>query len=380
MSNRKMLLLYAGPYYNDTTLSASDCQELVNNSGATEFVILSAYTFNYTKVGDKVLWSNWVSNTANVPDSVFGTTNAGSIATIRQQMLDKIVEYDQTRTNYNPTTHNYAEYIDDAVELAEKLVQAKPACKIWFGLPAILQNCQPAALCYNYYYKTYFYNPLKEKLTAKGIWSNAEGFYYGTEDVVAWYTKFNTSSVSTQFNNVVVQNMKNVSDMVHADGKLFLWIPYYRDLPSLDTVNRVGHIVNKTNIFDIVILQPNEYFGSYRNYGTDSQQDLRNNVAFIDSCVSAQKMKTKAGAIVGSTKTSTTEIGFEMEINEKITSSETDEAGKTHLQRYNSYVSTFGKYITGATKRPCAFYFDRADRMHNSAVYNRIKNFFNYGT
>lgn len=43
MSNRKMLLLYAGPHYNDSELSASDCQELVNNSGATEFVILTAH-------------------------------------------------------------------------------------------------------------------------------------------------------------------------------------------------------------------------------------------------------------------------------------------------------------------------------------------------
>lgn len=380
MSNRKMLLLYAGPYYSDSKLSASDCQELVNNSGATEFVILTAHTFNYTKVNDKVLWANWVSNKNNVPDSVFGTTNASSIATIRQQMLDKIAYFDQTRSGYDPTTHNYAEYIDDVVELAEKLVQADSSCKIWFGLPAILQNCQPAAFCYNYYYKTYFYDPLKTKLTAKGIWGNAEGFYYGTEDVVAWYTKFNTASVSAQFNNVVVQNMKHVSDMVHSDGKKFLWIPYYRDLPDLDTISRVGHIVNKTNIFDIVILQPNEYFGSYRNYGASNQQDLRGNVSFIDSCVSAQKMKTKAGAVVGSSKSSSTEIGFEMEINANITSNETDEAGKTHLQRYNSYVSTFGKYIIGSVKRPCAFYFDRASYMHNSAVYNRIKSFFHYGT
>jgi hypothetical protein len=380
MSNRKMLLLYAGPYYQSSVLSSSDCQELVSNSGATEFVILSAHTFNYTKVGDKVLWANWVSNTSNIPDSVFGTTNTTSIATIREQMLKRISKYDQATSTYDPTTHNYAEYIEDIVELAEKLANADSSCKIWLGLPAILPSCQPAASCYNYYYKTYFYTPIKEALTQKGLWGNVEGFYYGTEDVVSWYTKFNTRSVSTQFDNVVVKGMKYVADLVHGDSKKFLWIPYYRDNTSLDTVSRVGNIVNKTNIFDIVILQPNEYFGSYRSYGTSSQQDLRNNVSFIDSCVSAQKMKTKSGSIVGSSKTSSTEIGFEMEINDKITSSDTDEAGKTYLQRYNSYVSTFGKYITGTTKRPCAFYFDTADKMHNSAVYSRIKSFFNSGT
>lgn len=82
-----------------------------------------------------------------------------------------------------------------------KLLHAEnSSCKLWFGIPIILGNCQPAAKCYNYYYKTYFYDVLKEKLQEESLWGNVEGIYYGTEDAVAWYTKFNTGSVSTQFN------------------------------------------------------------------------------------------------------------------------------------------------------------------------------------
>ena len=91
MSSRKILLLYAGPFYNDANsqFHNSDCQALANDIGATDFLFLSApsFTFNYTKPNDKVLWANWVGNPSNIPDSVFGTTNTSSIATIRQGTL-----------------------------------------------------------------------------------------------------------------------------------------------------------------------------------------------------------------------------------------------------------------------------------------------------
>lgn len=122
------------------------------------------------------------------------------------------------------------------------------------------------------------------------------------------------------------------------------------------------------------------YGGSYRDYGTPNQQDLTGNVNLVKSCVSAQKAKMNSGAVVGGTKSSNTEIGFEMEINNNILSNVTDEAGKTHLQRYEEYVDAFGTYITGSTKRPCAFYADRANHIMTPAVYNRIKSFFTSGT
>ena len=155
-----------------------------------------------------------------------------------------------------------------------------------------------------------------------------------------------------------------MSGVVRGLGKKFLWIPYYRDDGS-EISTRLGYIINKRNFFDFAILQPSYYFDS----GVGSS-----NVTLIKNCVSQQKCLSASGAVIGSTKTSMTEIGGEMEIDGKV---KTDSA---YLNRYNTYVSNFSTFITGSAKRPIAFYADYPEVLMDSVIFGKVKNFFTSGT
>lgn len=209
---------------------------------------------------------------------------------------------------------------------------------------------------------------MKSKLTTSE-WNRDEGFYYGHEDVPQWYTKFTPSAVSTDFDNPVVKNMKYISGIVKGAEKKMLWIPYYNNgnaIPGTEEIpTRIGNIINKTNYFNYAILQPSYYSNS--SYGST-------NLTLIKNCVDSQTCKDAFGTIMGGSKTSSTEIGAEMEIDDKISNS-------AYLGRYNEYVSKFGTYISGSPKRITAFYADGVSTLIGiTGVYNRVKNFFTSGT
>lgn len=355
MSARKILLLYVGPDYQNEKFTQSDVSKIIA-SNATDFLFLNANEINYAKANDLILREEWVTSETNIPNSVFDTTaTTEHIAQIRQQMVEQINKI----ATWGTTTRTLTEYVDRAVELAKWIRAQKADAKFWFGFPPYLLNCSPAAIRYNYYYYDYVFNPVKTKMTEAGYWSNVEGFYFGEEDIVAWYTRFNTANVSTQFDNVVVRNMKYLSDLVHGVSKKFMWIPFYRNDYR---ATRFGYVINRTNIFDIAIIQPNYYFKETESW-----------ISSVDSCVQAQAFKNGSTTIGGS-KISATEIGPEMEADARLT--ETD-----FRNRFQSYVNTFGKYITGvgATQRPVAFYAGGPAAFRNT-TYQAVSQFFQNGT
>lgn len=356
MSVRKIPLLYVGPGY--TVFTQQQCNQLITQSGATEFLLTTAFAFNYCRSNDYILTQSYIDE--YVYDSYFGTTSASDIQTIRKQMSEAI----KAANAYDSTVWNYTTYIDNAVIVAQRLINADSSCKIWIGLPPMLVNCTTAAMRYNYYYHDYIVNLFKTKMTNLGLWGNVEGFYYGQEDLPQWYTKFNVNASNNYFDNVVVQNMEYMSGVVRGLGKKFIWIPYYRDNGS-EISTRLGYIINKRNFFDFAILQPSYYFDS--SVGSD-------NVMLISNCINQQKCLSANGAVIGTTKTSSTEIGGEMEIdiNAKNNSS--------YLNRYNTYVSNFSTYITGTNKRPIAFYADAPGVLMDSEIFGKVKNFFTLGT
>lgn len=96
-------------------------------------------------------------------------------------------------------------------------------------------------------------------------------------------------------------------------------------------------MVNKTNIFDTVIMQPSYYFHENRESGLE----------IIHNSVAQQAVLNSSGAVIGGTKTSDTEIGFEMEIDERYF---TDSA---YRERYQAYADTFAEFVG---QYPTAYY------------------------
>ena len=357
MSARKVLLLYVGPGYKGTDVyTANDITKIVN-CGATDYLFLNPYEINNAKANDQILRAEWVLSESNIPNSVFDTTaTSEQIKQIRQAMVERIDKIEKLESS---TTRNYTAYVDSAVTLAKLIRAQKSNAKFWFGFPPYLDGCTPAAIRYNYYYYDYIFNAVKSKMTSAGYWSNVEGFYFGQEDIVAWYTRFNTANVNTQFDNVVVQNMNYLSDNIHSASKKFMWIPFFRNDYR---ATRFGYVINKTNIFDVAFIQPNYYFDQAQTW-----------IDAVDSCVQSQAFKN-GNTVIGGSKTSVT--GPEMEVDENVLNS------SAYKSRFTSYVNKFGKYITGSgvSQRPVAFYVGTASAFRDNIVYNVVKQFFSNGT
>ena len=83
------------------------------------------------------------------------------------------------------------------------------------------------------------------------------------------------------------------------------------------------------------------------------------------------KFYNNSGGVVGGTKTSSTKIGAEMEIDSKIAGSD----WKGYNDRYYEYTLRF-KPLRGST--PFAFYAGDRDSLMNNTVLNYVTAFLNY--
>ena len=362
---RKILLLYCSTK-STPEFTQAQCNNFVNNSGATEFLIVNNTYYNYCQPNDAILRYDWVSDFDNVPASYYGTTSTSQINDIKAKMKAAIDKYNKD----DSSVHNLTAYVDRCVSLVKKLVNADSNCKIWLTFPVLLYDCYVAAVRYNYYYETYILNAFKTKLTASGHWDNIVGFYYSNESIEPWFTNFDNSAVNSQFNNPVVMNMKYLSDKVKAQGKKMLWIPYYRSPSGDDRYSRLAYVANKTNIFDYVILQPTYYFDA--SLGAS-------NVTLVKNCVTSQACKYSSGSTVGGSKTSSTDIGAEMELNSYYTKGNGSTSAAEYKSRYETYGDNLSGFITGSPKRDVAFYAGNPDEITQSAVFNRVSSFFNDG-
>ena len=379
---KKFLLMFTGPngfnqvypQYSDTLLKT-----IITTYNATDYVITTASRFNFTKPDkDTILRWDWIEE--NVPDSCYGTTNSDDLDKIKGQMQASI-----DAANAAPSSYNLQAYTTAAVNLAERMInigkQNGKTVKVWFGFPQLLDQCYAAASAYNYYYDVYVYNPIKTAMENKKMWDDVEGFYYGQEDLSPWYTKFTFSTTSTAINNCfdnpIVKNMKCLADIVKKSengSKKMLWIPYYRDVADQygDTQigTRLGYMVNRTNIFNYVILQPSYYF----------DPDVKaTNVTLVKNCVTANKILNKNGSVISGSKTSSTEIGDEMECEKTISTGDDDWTAAQYQSRYNAYVNAFGQFIL-TSPHIMAFYCGTAADLESTKVVNCVKNFFNSGT
>lgn len=235
----------------------------------------------------------------------------------------------RVRANYHVD-----DYINDSVSLARRLVAINKDVRLWFSVPQA--ECLHALTHLFAEAWVSVVHGIKNALEPE-IWEhNVQGIYHAGEDIVtAGYTKFDFTAPERNFDNPIVYSMRAVSDAVHAYGKNFLWIPYY-DTAASSAVN-MGHVVNLTNIFDTVILQPSYFFRDIRFPG----------IKAVTDSVAAQKIVDLEGNVVGGKKVSDTVIGFEMEIDTQFFDNE------DYQKRYYTYEEAFGNFVG---KYPTAYY------------------------
>lgn len=250
-------------------------------------------------------------------------------------------EYRATASHRLPADYHVKDYVNDAVSLAKRITAIKADAKLWFSVPS----------AENFHALTHLFAPawadtvdMIKNALPDDLWqNNVRGIYYAGEDIVtAGYTRFDNDKPEGNFNNPIVYSMRVVSDKVHGYGKKMLWIPYYHEAAS--SSKNLGHVVNLTDIFDIAIIQPSHFFNPART----------EEIGIVAECVEKQAVVDIAHNIIGSKKTSRTEIGFEMEIDSQFY----DREG--YPERYYNYEKAFGSFVG---VHPTAYYAGAPETM-----------------
>lgn len=348
----KALLLYTGPKNNAGTVlypsySNADLDALL--LATKEFILCSGNVcYNYYNNGTPIITNSKI-------DAIEGTDvqYANTVASIRSDYTTMLAN-----NQYNCSLEQDITY---QVTLANQIISRNSNAVIWFSFPHIA--FEACAQHYTTPFTTMF-TSIKNQIGTTKWNNNVRGFYWGTEQVNSYYTKFDASATSTSFNNRHVQLMKSMSDLVHNNGKQFMWIPYLTTDTSTSpaySIIRTGYIANKTNIFNYVLLQPGYYF--------HAEKLAQLNLA--KTCAQNNKVYNNSGTVTGGSKTSSTKIGVEMEIDSQIAGAN----WQGYNDRYYEYTLRFNPLKTSI---PVCYYADDRDSTMNTTVKGYITTFYNY--
>ena len=211
-------------------------------------------------------------------------------------------------------------------------VRSGKTTNIWIGTPSV--NSISVYTKYSAENLTQFiqnvYNQLEESDRNKivGVYMNQESIY-GDMD-------YNNILGGTKPANNQIRIMKQVRDYVkagHVHGTQFMWCPYYGYGDNAATIiKKIGHVADKVQIFDYVIIQPHTIFDPATTNG---------NLNGVKYSVDRNKVCYRNNVNVIASKVSTTKIGYEMEYV----------PGKDSL--FADYTTTFASY----KQKPWMFYW-----------------------
>lgn len=319
---------YAGSKYN----TFSDDQLKQINEVTDEFIMIPIVNVNY-----------YVDKSGKMQEII-------SLDDINSMTLDDIqwtspYNLQKTKEEYTNLYNNMArqkytlnDYVDETVKFAKRLVSANPDVRLWFSVPATAMHA--LSDLQGPIWNEYVIDAFKDKVGSE-IWdNNIQGIYFANEDAYPGFTKFDYDEPENDFNNQVVMSMRDVSDKIHSYGKSMVWIPYCIETDSFgwEVYLRIAYIANKTDIFDTITIQPKIYFG----------QNTTDEIGFLKESLDQQAfVDPDTGKIVGGTKSSSTSIGIEIELD----SSMADDT--EYYDRFYEQFDFFKDYV-GVT--PFTFY------------------------
>jgi len=346
------MLLYIGYSGGPTSafpypsFSKSDIETLLD-AGVTDFILIPFGQYNFLKAGDTSSAILSHSDINGITQSQIGSSSSADLAVIKEEYSNRM------DLIMNGSARGLDFLVDEYIKNMNTVLSANSKAKIWFSFPDI--DVLPLSDRYSAVYEQHIYKALKSKISATVWKENIAGFYYACEGIVQWYTPFNTNN-TTDFNNAIVKNMRYLSNVVHADGKRFMWIPYYRSSASHSGAERIGHVANKTDIFDYVIMQPNYYFNEKEAPWMPLVK------ASLDSGAVVNYNKY----VVGGTKTSKTIVTAELEIDARVSQS-------SFKARYDTYVSNFKPFVG---KLPFVYYAGARDDLMSPEVLQCVREMY----
>ena len=247
-------------------------------------------------------------------------------------------EYIDRYNNLSWRKYTLNEYVDETVELAQKIVAVNPDVRLWFSVPVTpmhaLSDLQGPI------WNEYVIDAFKEQVGSE-IWdNNIKGVYFSNEDAYPGFTKFDYDDPENDFGNQMVMTMRDVSDKIHSYGKSMVWIPYciHSEDFGWEMYRRIGAITNKTDIFDAVTIQPKIYFG----------QNTTDEIGFLKESLDAQAfIDPETGEVIGGKKMSSTRVGIEIELDSQMVNNDS---------YYNWFYEQFNYFKDYVGKTPFTFY------------------------
>lgn len=185
-----------------------------------------------------------------------------------------------------------------------------------------------------------------------------KGFYFTTERIPG------TVDASSPLSNPMVKLMSDLAGLIRkTHKKQFIWAPYLGYNEEYYTINEnIGIIANRMNIFTTIFLQSGYYFKDDPNRGNIPRQNL----TLASKCAQSNAVynfRSNGSYTVSSTpvcgsKTSTTAIGVDMEVEDslywELADKELTSAERTFKRNYTSTCSTFSPIFNKGT---CQFLF-----------------------
>ena len=351
------VLLYTGIGFGNGTQACPEFTEAdirkMTEAGITDFILNTAVSPIYYRDIDeygneisesKLLCSKEDIDTLTMED--LGVDSEYELETKKEQIKSNITIQADDRDTINAQ-------IDFEIELGKRILSVNPDARLWFSFPFI--KIDDGAEFYAQHYMDVIYPKIKLAFSEEEFEKNVCGMYWATENASG--TNWNSENL-VDFDNPVVKAAKYCADIIHEDGKTFIWIPFTLNGKQTE---RSAIIANQTDIFDYVFFQPGYLWGDEKEPYLDIIQNSVTNGVFMNS----------NGTPYGGEKKSNTVIGVEIELDNKfITLSDGDE----YLRRYNGYVEHFSQF---KHDKSMAFYCSNRDNMMNPEVFELFKEWFN---
>ena len=229
-------------------------------------------------------------------------------------------------------------------------------------------------------WKTYL-SMVQTALTNNESWSLCKGFYL-TNEIIA-----GTVDQNNIMGNTFAKLLNDIAYTIRSDPnskyyREFIWAPYLGyNSGFMDINSDNGIIANRTNIFDMVLFQPHTYFApagdmwNPANYSGTPPENSRlaakcaiSNIAYTY----ASKDDREHYAIVAGSKTSSTKIGVDVEIDHRLAQNGLSD----YRNSYNQQCADL-KDIVG-TDAPLVFYCGSGATQ--TAAANAVNQFFTDGT
>lgn len=230
-----------------------------------------------------------------------------------------------------PIADANAEKMTEAIK-ALLSVRSGKTTNIWIGTPNV--NSTNAWSDYTAAQLTQFIQDVYDELDE--FERNKVVGVYMTQESIYGDMDYNNILGGTKPANNQIRIMKQVRDYVkagHVHGTQFMWCPYYGYGDNAATIiKKIGHVADKVQIFDYVILQPHVIFDASTTNG---------NLNGVKYSVDRNKVCYRNNVNVIASKVSTTKIGYEMEYV----------PGKDSL--FADYTTTFASY----KQKPWMFYW-----------------------